>query len=302
MIMVGIHTTALAIGCLLAFNAQAQNTGPQSWCKSKYGPDDQIGAANLLTPELTLNAAKLVKTGKTYSLGTETNAKTPAFGPRSWALVITQPGQVGGAGLGPTKTNYNDDVYMGYVGTGTQIDGLGHIGIDNVYYNCHRNSDFVQANGLIKLGIEKIPNIVTRGVLLDMAAHYGTDLVPEGTAFNRKQIDDVAAKQGVEIRKGDVVILGSKGRSIWPVRRWLRSALTAGVLRRSRSSRGRVSSRCTRLSSPRTASTFLRTSTRPSWPVIGRMSSCLYSAIRASQAECKPSSTPRRSAELSGTS
>ena len=103
MIRVGIHTTALAVGCLLAFNAQAQNTGPQSWCKSKYGPDDQIGAANLLTPELTLNAAKLVKTGKTYSLGTETNAKTPAFGPRSWALVITQPGQVGVAGLGSTE-------------------------------------------------------------------------------------------------------------------------------------------------------------------------------------------------------
>ena len=202
----GIHAAALTFGCLLAFDAQAQSADPQSWCKSKYGPDDQIGAANLLTPDLALNAAKLVKTGKSYSLGVETNAKTPAFGPRSWALVINQPGQVGGAGLGPTKTNYNDDVYMGYVGTGTQIDGLGHIGIDNVYYNCHKNSDFVQANGLTKLGIEKIPNIVTRGVLLDMAAHYGTDLVPEGTAFNRKQIDDVAAKQGVEIRKGDVVI------------------------------------------------------------------------------------------------
>ena len=83
---------------------------------------------------MALNAAKLVKTGKTYSLGTETNAKIPALGPCSWALVITQPGQVGGAGVGPTKTNYNDDVYMGYVGMGTQIDGLGHIGIDNVYY------------------------------------------------------------------------------------------------------------------------------------------------------------------------
>ena len=95
---------------------------------------------------------------------------------------------------------------MGYVGTGTQIDGLGHIGADNVYYNCRKNSDFVQANGLTKLGIEKVPNFVTRGVLLDMAAHYGRDVVPEGTAFNRKEIDEVAAKQGIEIRKGDVVI------------------------------------------------------------------------------------------------
>ena len=48
--------------------------------------------------------------------------------------------------------------------------------------------------------------MVTRGVLLDMAAHYGTDVVKEGTAFNVKEIEEVAKKQGVEIRQGDVVI------------------------------------------------------------------------------------------------
>ena len=200
-----VAVTASLFSIDFAF-AQPQAGQQPDWCKSKWGPNDEIGAANLLTPEVALNAAKLVKTGKTYSLGAETNAKTPAFGPRSWALVINQPGQVGGVGLGPTKTNYNDDIYMGYVGTGTQLDGLGHIGVDNVYYNCHKNSDFVQANGLTKLGIQKAPNFVTRGVLLDMAAHYGRDIVPEGTAFNRKEIEEVAAKQGVEIRRGDVVI------------------------------------------------------------------------------------------------
>lgn len=176
------------------------------WCKSKYGAQDEVGAANLLTPDVVLAATRLVKTGKVYRLGVETNAKTPAFGPRSWAIAINQPGQVGGGGLGPTKTNYNDDIYMGYVGTGSQIDGLGHIGVDNVYYNCNKNSEFVQANGLTKLGIEKLPGIVTRGVVLDMTAYYGKNPVPEGTAFNRKEIEEQAKKQGVEIRKGDVVL------------------------------------------------------------------------------------------------
>ena len=188
---------------LLALPALAQQP---DWCKSKYGPADEIGAANLLTPQLALEAAKLVKTGKTYRLGVETNSKTPAFGPRSWALVINQPGQAGGVGLGPTKTNYNDDIYMGYVGTGSQIDGLGHIGVDNLYYNCNKNSEFVQANGLTKLGIEKLPAIVTRGVVLDMVSYYGKGMLPEGTAFNRKEIDEQAKKQGIEIRKGDVVL------------------------------------------------------------------------------------------------
>lgn len=195
-----LATAASAVALAGAAHAQAD------WCKSKYGPSDEIGAANLLTPDLALAAAKLVKTGKVYRLGVETNSKTPAFGPRSWALVINQPGQVGGGGLGPTKTNYNDDIYMGYVGTGSQIDGLGHIGVDNVYYNCNKNSEFVQANGLTKLGIHNLPGIVTRGVVLDMAAYYGKNPVPEGTAFNRKEIDEQAKKQGIEIRKGDVVL------------------------------------------------------------------------------------------------
>ncbi len=200
---------ALALASALPLAAAADD-----WCKSKYGPADEIGAANLLTPQRALEAAKLVKTGKTYRLGVETNSKTPAFGPRSWALVINQPGQAGGIGLGPTKTNYNDDIYMGYVGTGSQIDGLGHIGVDNVYYNCNKNSEFVQANGLKKLGVEKIPPFVTRGVLLDMTAYYGKDILPEGTAFNRKEIDEQARRQGVEIRQGDVVLFHTGWQSL----------------------------------------------------------------------------------------
>jgi kynurenine formamidase len=205
----GLSLAAALAASLMAFAGPAQAQAPAAqpdWCKSKWGPNDQIGAANLLTPELALAAAKLVKTGKTYRLGVETNSKTPAFGPRSWALVINQPGQVGGGGLGPTKTNYNDDIYMGYVGTGTKIDGLGHIGVDNVYYNCNKNSEFVQANGLTKLGIENLPAMATRGVVLDMASYFGKNPLPEGTVFNRKEIDEQAQRQGVEIRKGDVVL------------------------------------------------------------------------------------------------
>ena len=51
-----------------------------------------------------------------------------------------------------------------------------------------------------------MPPMVTRGVLLDMAAHFGTDVVKEGTAFNVKEIEEAAKKQGIEIRQGDVVI------------------------------------------------------------------------------------------------
>ena len=193
---------AAAIGIASTGAAWAQ----ADWCKSKWGPADEIGAANLLTPQLAAEAAKLVKTGKTYGLGFETSSSTAAYAPRTWGVTIVQPGQAGGVSLGGTKTTYNDDIYMGWVGVGSQIDGLGHIGVDNVYYNCNKNADFVQANGLKKLGVEKIPPFVTRGIVLDMTAYYGTPMVKEGTAFNRKEIDEQAAKQGITIKKGDVVL------------------------------------------------------------------------------------------------
>lgn len=199
-------TVALSLALGLATCASQAFAHAEEWCKSKYGPADEIGAANLLSPQLALDAAKLVKTGKTYRLGAETNAKSPAYPPRGWSLTVTSPGQAGGATLGPSKTSYNDDIYAGWVGVGSQIDGLGHVGIDNVYYNCFKNSEFVQVDGLRKLGVEKIPPFVTRGVVLDMTAYFGKDVVPEGTAFNRKEIDEQAKRQGIEIRTGDVVL------------------------------------------------------------------------------------------------
>jgi kynurenine formamidase len=170
------------------------------------GPNDEIGAANNMSPDIVVKAAELIKTGKTYALGIETNSKTPAFPPRSFKVLVLQPGQAGGSGLGPSKTTYNDDIIEGWVGIGSQIDGLGHIGVDWTYYNGLKSGDFAAADGLKKLGVEKIPPIVTRGVVLDMAAYYKADIVKEGTAFNVKEIDEVSKQQGVEIRQGDVVL------------------------------------------------------------------------------------------------
>jgi kynurenine formamidase len=172
----------------------------------KWGPDDELGAANYLRPERVVEATRLVQTGKTYALGIETNSKTPAYPPRSFRITVVQPGQAGNDGTGKNKATYNDDIVDGWMGTGSQIDGLGHIGVGHVYYQNTRLADFADPTGLKKFGIEKLPPFVARGVLLDMAAHYGTAVVPEGTAFNRAEIEKVAAAQKIEIREGDVVL------------------------------------------------------------------------------------------------
>jgi kynurenine formamidase len=91
---------------------------------------------------------------------------------------------------------------------GSQLDGLGHIGVDNIYYNCFKGAEFAQADGLKKLGVEKVPAIATRGVLLDMVGFLGAgDPVKEGTAFNRAEIEGAMKRQGIKsIERGDVVL------------------------------------------------------------------------------------------------
>jgi kynurenine formamidase len=197
---------AIVLCCSAALLSAVGTAHAQDWTKSKWGPEDEIGAANYMTSELVLKAASLVKTGKTYALGMPVDSRTPAYPPRSFKITIVQPGQAGSPGIGPNKATYNDDIIDTWVGIGSQIDGLGHLGVEHVYYNGNKLADFADPTGLKKLGIEKVPPIVTRGVLLDMAAYYNTDIVKEGTAFNVKEIDEAAKKQGVEIRQGDVVI------------------------------------------------------------------------------------------------
>jgi hypothetical protein len=104
-------------------------------CKvSRWGPDDQIGNVNLITPNSILKASKLIKTGKVYSLGIIIDANTPAYPPRSLSLQVVQPNQQFGNQSSPNST-YNDDIFQGWFGIGSQLDGLGHLGgPDGTFY------------------------------------------------------------------------------------------------------------------------------------------------------------------------
>lgn len=176
-------------------------------CKpSKWGAKDEIGSANLVTPERVKAALALVKQGKTHPLGIVIDSTTPAFPPRSLSLQVVQPGQQGGHRLFGYKGSYNDDLMQLWVGIGPQIDGLGHLGQEGMYYNCNHEKDFAAITGLTKLGTHQIPPLVGRGVLIDMARHFGKASLDAGQFFNQKEIEDAARAQGVVIREGDIVL------------------------------------------------------------------------------------------------
>ncbi|MEM7541829.1 MAG: cyclase family protein [Pseudomonadota bacterium] len=200
---------SLSIALAASFIFSGSALALDKWWPSKWGADDELGAFNMLGPELTLKAAKLIKTGKTYRLGIETNKHTPAFKPRSFDVRILMPNQYDGEAYGENKFGYADDIIAGWIGVGSQLDGLGHPNQGGIYYNGKRAIDFVRVDGVKMFGIENIPPVVARGVLIDMAACLGKDILTEGTAYTREMIIECEQEQGLSIEEGDVVLFNS---------------------------------------------------------------------------------------------
>jgi len=176
---------------------------------SKWGPQDEIGAANYVSPEQVLMAVKLVKKGESHPLGIVIGPDTPAFPPRYLQLQVVQPGQHNGRSLRPQfgwDAVYNDDIAQLWFGIGPQLDGLGHMGEAGTYYNCNEAADFIDISGLKKLGTQQMPPLVGRGVLLDMTRYFSMDVLPAGKGITAADIKAAAKAQGVEIRQGDVVL------------------------------------------------------------------------------------------------
>lgn len=198
------HLLAASVLSLVAGCASAQSVEEPPI--SPLGASDRLGALNNITAEKTAAAAALVTEGKSYALGMVTGRSTPAYHPRNYNVNIMQFSDGSGTPLGETLSTANDDYVATFMGIGTQIDGLGHFGINHRYYNNVHVSDFVAPDGLKQFSIHDLPPIATRGVLLDMTNMFGVSPVPGGTAFNRAEIDAAAEAAGVTIEAGDVVL------------------------------------------------------------------------------------------------
>ncbi len=202
----------------LAAPLGAQTATGSIWWPSNWGPDDQRGAANRITPERVLEAAKLITQGKIYQLGRVYEEGMPLFGSRQYKLVI--PGLPTGGPVGTNEIVYNDEFVTAELGqVGTQFDGLGHIGThigsDDVFYNGFKLADFGTAYGLTKLGIENAGAFFTRGVLLDVAAYKGVDRLDPTYIVTVEDIQGTLRREGLEIREGDVVLFRTGHGQLW---------------------------------------------------------------------------------------
>tara|TARA_Y100000385_G_scaffold270686_1_gene309942 strand:+ start:305 stop:1249 length:945 start_codon:yes stop_codon:yes gene_type:complete len=177
---------------------------------SEWGRDDQIGAANRITPERTIAAASLVKTGASHPLGIVITPGMPAYPPRYTQLQVVQPEhpyRTDASHALDWKISANDDLVQMWLGTGPQIDGLGHLGEDGEFYNCHQGKDFAAITGLTKLDISQIPPMVARGVLIDVAKHFDVSHLPAARPISTQDLKSAMAEQNITVREGDVILL-----------------------------------------------------------------------------------------------
>ncbi|MFC6758512.1 cyclase family protein [Sulfitobacter porphyrae] len=119
-----------------------------------------------------------------------------------------QPNQQGGQKLTSFgyEGNYNDDILQTWIGIGSQLDGLGHLGEGGHYYNCLDEKEISAITGLTKLGTHDVPPLVGRAVIIDMAKHLGKEVMEAGEHFGSTEIKAAAEAQGVTMGEGDIIL------------------------------------------------------------------------------------------------
>jgi kynurenine formamidase len=186
--------------------------------RSPFGPDDQRGAANRITPAKVLEAVRLVRQGKVLDFGRVYEKGMPVFGNRVFALFTPSTG----GPFGDNKTTYNDEVVTAQIGqVGTQFDGLAHVGIGDTYYNNTKLSDMVDAgaaggaDGFKRLGVHNVGPIVTRGVLVDVAGYKGVATLAPRYEITAADLEGALLKSRLDIRPGDAVYIHTGWGALW---------------------------------------------------------------------------------------
>jgi kynurenine formamidase len=200
-------------------NSNETPIGPK-WWPSEWGPGDQRGAANRITPQKVKEGAALIKAGKIYQLGHVYERGMPLPAHRTFSLTIP-----GGPTSSPGEGSENmmighEEMFTGEIGqVGTQFDGFGHVGVrlpdGDYFYNGFKGSDVSGPYGLKNLGIEHSAPFFTRGILIDVAAYKNIERMKAGEVITPEDLQGALKKQGVAIREGDTVLLHTGHGQLW---------------------------------------------------------------------------------------
>ncbi len=196
-----------------------------SWWPSRYGADDQAGALNEIGPAKVLEAVGLVRQGRVYDLAHVLHADVPAFPGRTFRQYLTTNAQyvnrrrpdAGAEGWGRNDVNWVVEQVTATQQMGTHMDGLNHLQVGDRTYNGHRIADIAEEWGTNRLGIDTLPQVVTRGLLVDVAAVRGVERLDPGDVVTPADVETALDRAGLRVRAGDAVLLHTGWGSLWGV-------------------------------------------------------------------------------------
>ncbi|AZD03352.1 cyclase family protein [Pseudomonas chlororaphis] len=184
---------------------------------SPWGPKDEIGRLNLITEQSRAAIMARVSGSQAYDLAVEYFVGMPSWQAagdppyQMWMThtphgnVIADPMQVGE----PMNrhVSYTGSAVSMYAHMGTHIDALNHFGLDGKIWNGFRADQHLGDRGWNVTGAEKLPPIVARGVLIDVAAAKGVDMLADNYRVTRADLQQALKAQQVSLEKGDVVLI-----------------------------------------------------------------------------------------------
>jgi kynurenine formamidase len=183
----------------------------ERWWPSPFGADDERGMLNHVDDAKRREALALVRHGRLYDLGHVLDEHVPVFPGRYFrqTLVTTAHHYNPRGGVGDNQVNWIIENVAGTMQLGTHLDSLGHLQIGDRGYNGWTVAELADAAGLKRLGAETIPQIVTRGFLVDVSA----DRPGPGHAIS--VADALGALGGDEPAPGDAVLFHTGWSERW---------------------------------------------------------------------------------------
>jgi kynurenine formamidase len=177
----------------------------ERWWPSPFGAEDELGMLNHVDDRKRREALALVREGRMFDLGRVLDESVPVFPGRYFrqTLVTTAHHANGDGGVGENRVNWVTEQVAGTMQLGTHLDALSHLQIGERGYNGWSVAELAGTAGVKRLGVETVPQIVTRGWLVDVEGFGAGDVIG---------VDHVA---GIEPEPGDAVLFHTGWGANW---------------------------------------------------------------------------------------
>ncbi len=195
-------TTERPLVSLAEFEAIFESV--RNW--GRWGPDDQLGTLNYISPAKVREAAGLVRSGRRVSMEIPINAVAGPDNPNPALHLVSQAHDID---IGSGGLRFGLD-YLGMACHGdchTHVDALCHVSYKGQTYNGKSATEVLTSKGATTLDIANYGHgLVGRGVLLDIPRFRGVKWLEPGEAVTRAELEACERAEGVTLGEGDIFV------------------------------------------------------------------------------------------------